>query len=138
MSLSSPLPELFGKPTQLLGWQGVTAIIPASWNMVAFTGDHLKGNFRLADDDKLRMEALWEQPKATPDVERSVELLLKNIERTAKKSKHPITLEESPKLVPRSRKEHAAKEQLTPFGWTGDASQAISHGFGAAWFCEKS
>ena len=106
--------------------------------MVAFTGDHLKGNFRMADDDKLRMEVLWERPKTKPDVERSVELLLKNIERTAKKSKQTITLEESPKLVPRSRKEHAGKEQLTNFGWTGDVSQAVSHGFGAAWYCEMS
>ncbi len=138
MSSSSSLPELFGKPTQLLGWQGLTVTIPESWNLVAFSGDHLKGNLRLADDDKLRMEVLWEQFKGTPDVARSVDLLLKNIEKTAKKGKHTITLEESPKLIPRSRKEHADKEQLTNFGWTGDATQTVSHGYGSAWFCETS
>lgn len=138
MPVSSSLPELFGKPTQLLGWQGLTATIPESWNLVSFLGDHFKGNFRLADNEGLRLEVLWEQPKGTPDVARSVELLLKNIEKSAKKGKYSFTVAESPKLIPRSRKEHADKEQLTNFGWIGDASQAVSHGWGAAWFCEVS
>jgi hypothetical protein len=131
-------PELFGKPTQLLGWQGLSATIPQSWNLVSFGGDFSKGTFRLADDDGLRLEVLWERPKNTPDVSRSVELLLKGIAKDAKKQKYFFKEVESPKLVPRSRKEHANKEQLANFGWQGDARQTASHGFGAAWFCPVS
>jgi hypothetical protein len=129
------LPELFGKPTQLLGWQGLFATIPQNWNLVSFGGDFSKGTFRLADDDGLRLEVLWEKPKNTPDVSRSVGLLLKGIEKDAKKQKLFWKEIESPKLIPRSRKEHADKEQLINFGWQGDARQTVSHGFGAAWFC---
>jgi hypothetical protein len=129
------LPELFGKQTQLLGWQGFSAIVPQSWNLVSFGGDFSKGTFRLADDDGLRLEVLWETPKNTPDVARSVELLLKGIAKDSKKQKHFWKEIENPKLIPRSRKEHAGKEQLANFGWQGDARQTVSHGFGAAWFC---
>jgi hypothetical protein len=129
------LPELFGKPTQLLGWQGLSATIPQSWNLVSFGGDFSKGTFCLADDDGLRLEVLWEKPRNAPDVSRSVELLLKGIEKDAKKQKLFWKEIENPKLIARSRKEHAGKEQLINFGWQGDARQSVSHGFGAAWFC---
>ena len=94
------LPELFGKQTQLLGWQGLTATIPQVWNLVSFRGDFSKGTFRLADDDGLRLEVMWEKPKNTPDVSRSVELLLQGIEKDAKKQKHFFKEIETPKLIP--------------------------------------
>lgn len=143
MAVSSPpqsstrLPELFGKTTQLVGWQGITAIVPETWSLVAFGGDRHKGNLRLADEDGLRLEVLWEKPKQIPDVERSVQLLLDNIEKNAKKKKHEVKVVDNPKLVSRSRKEHADKVQLTNFGWLGEPDQTVSHGFGAAWFCEE-
>lgn len=137
---SSPtrLPELFGRATQLLGWQGLTSIIPADWNLASFTGDLSKGNFRIADDDGLRMEVFWERPKGTPNIERSIELLLTNIERTARKNKQEFEAIENPKLIPRSRKEHADKEQLLNFGWKGDPNNEVAHGWGASWHCAAS
>lgn len=133
---SSPLPP--EQPTQRLGWQGLSALIPESWVLSSFGGDKSKGNFRLTDDEGLRLEAFWEQSKGTPDVARSVELLFKSIEREAKKKKHSFSAIENPRLIPKTRKEHAKKTQLTNFGWSGDARQAVSHGWGAAWFCEQS
>src|SRR5687767_3182274 len=111
-SSAARLPELFGRPTQLLGWQGITAIIPREWNLASFAGDLDKGNFRLTDDEGLRMEVFWEKPKGTPDVEKSIALLLSNIERDSKKKKNAFQTIENPKLIPSSRKEHADKEQL--------------------------
>jgi len=137
-SSAALLPELFGRETQLLGWQGISAIIPADWNLASFAGDLDKGNFRLTDDEGLRLEVFWEKPKGTPDVEKSIALLLSNIEREAKKKKHSFEAIEKPKLIPTSRKEHADKDQLLNFGWKGDADQDVSHGWGAAWHCAGS
>lgn len=130
--------EIAGQPAQCLGWQGLSAVIPEIWVLTSFGGDKSKGNFRLADDDGLRLEAFWENPKGTPDVARSVELLFKSIEREAKKKKHAFSAIENPRLIPKTRKEHAGKAQLTNFGWSGDPDQVVSHGWGAAWFCEQS
>lgn len=132
------LPELFGRETSLFGWQGITLSVPRSWNLASFGGDFGKGNARLTDDDGARLELIWESCKGTPDVARSVELLLKNIEREAKKQKHDFKAIENPKLFARARREHADKDQATTFGWSGDAGQIASHGWGAAWHCSES
>ena len=133
-----PLPELFGRAMQLLGWQGITAHVPADWNLAAFGGDISKGNFRLVDDEGLRLEIFWDKPKGTPNVERSIELLLERIEKDAKKKQQAFERIQNPKLIPRSRKEHTAKEQLINFGWKGDARNEIAHGWGASWHCASS
>lgn len=133
------LPELFGHPTQLLGWQGITLTVPQEWNPASFGGDFFKGNLRLTDDDVgMRLEFAWEQPKSTPDVARSVNLLLQNIAREAKKKKHDFEIVENAKVLSRTRREHADKEQITSFGWIGDKGQPVAHGWGAAWNCPVS
>lgn len=138
-ALSSPLlPELFGRPTQQLGWQGVAITIPENWNLAAFAGDSHKGNFRVADDEALRMEVVWETPRSTPDVERSIEMLLNKVEKSSKKKKSDFSKVDNAKLIPRSRKEHADKLQLINFGWKGDISDDLAFGWGAAWYCEIS
>ena len=132
------LPELFGRDTAFLGWQGITLSMPRDWHLAAFGGDYFKGNLRVVDDTGARMEIVWEQPKSTPDVARSVTMLLKNIEREAKRKKHQFETLDNPKLLSRIRREHSDKDQLTNFGWIGDKEQPVAHGFGAAWHCPKS
>ena len=134
-SSSTQLPELFGRDSQLLGWHGITAIIPQDWNLASFGGDLSKGNFRVIDDDGLRLEVFWEKPKGTPNIERSIELLLTKIEKDTKKKKQKFETVENPNLIVRSRKEHADKEQLIDFGWKGDVENEIAHGWGASWHC---
>jgi hypothetical protein len=132
------LPELFGREAHLFGWQGITLFTPCDWSLAAFSGDYSKGNLRLADEDGVRLELLWERPKQTPNVARSIELLLQNIAREAKKKKHAFEAVGSVTLLSRARREHADKEQISSFGWIGDKADVAAHGFGAAWYCPQS
>jgi hypothetical protein len=132
------LPELFGREAQLFGWQGITLFAPRDWSLAAFSGDYSKGNLRMADEDGVRLELLWERPKQTPNVARSIELLLQNIAREAKRKKQEFESNESVTLLSPARREHADKEQISSFGWVGDKSEAVAHGFGAAWYCPQS
>jgi hypothetical protein len=119
----------------LLGWHGITLITPRDWNLATFGGTFRKGNLRLTDDEGVRLEMVWEEAKSTPNVARSIELLLQNIEREAKKKKHHFALAQNPKVLSKSRREHADKEQISSFGWIGDKAEPVAHGWGAAWFC---
>jgi hypothetical protein len=68
-------------------------------------------------------------------VERSIELLLQNIAREAKKKKQAFEVVGNTKLLSRTRRENADKEQIASFGWTGDKAEVAAHVFGAAWYC---
>jgi hypothetical protein len=127
------LPVLFARETQLLGWQGLTVTLPADWNPRAFSGDHAKGNLRVADDDGLRLEVLWEQPRGTADVQRSVTRFMEQLEKDAKKKQQKFQLVEEPRVVNAERK---GKLQLTNFGWLGERGDPVANqGWGVAWEC---
>src|SRR5688572_26982158 len=84
---SRRLPELFARETQLFGWQGLTAITPHDWTLRSFSGTHDKGSLRLVDDETLRLEILWEKPRAGADVAKSIDGFLSGLEKEAKKKK---------------------------------------------------
>jgi len=130
---SSDLTRLFGRERRLLGWQGLTLSHPAEWFLRSFGGSHLKGSLRLFDDDGLRLELLWEKPRAQTDVPGSIQKLLGSLEKDAKKAKKPFRIADHPDLLPRKRKE---REQATSFGWSGYSSDPLAtQGWGASWQC---
>ncbi|HEX8553012.1 MAG TPA: hypothetical protein VF681_15820 [Abditibacteriaceae bacterium] len=129
---STRLPLLFGQETQLFGWQGLTAVLPASWNLGYFGGKAKQGQLRIDDEDGPRLEIRWETPPGTVDLDRSIEKFLESMERAAKKRKVDFKIASPPKLVSKARKR---KEQLVQFGWVGQNDEPTAHGWGVAWHC---
>ncbi len=141
MPTSSPsapgLPALFGRKTHLVGWQGFSSIVPQNWNPARFGGNRQKGDLRLDDEDGPRFELRWEQSGRGVDVAKSVAQFLERLEKEAKKRGEPFEVLTDVRLVSRSRKR---KEQVTSFGWQGQAPAEMAEnlaaqGFGVAWNC---
>jgi hypothetical protein len=126
------LPLLFGQETQLFGWQGLTAILPASWNLAHFGGKADNGNLRIDDEDGPRLEIRWQTPTNTVDLEKSIEKFMDSLARAAKKRGAAFTTSDPPRLVSKARKR---KAQLVQFAWTGERDEPAAHGCGLAWQC---
>lgn len=126
------LPLLFGQETQLFGWQGLTAIIPASWNLAYFGGKTDNGNLRVDDEDGPRLELRWQTPDKDVDLDKSIERFLESLGKAAKKRGAAFKVSDPPKLVSKGRKR---KAQLVQFAWSGDREEAAAHGCGVAWHC---
>ncbi len=119
----------------ILGWEGFTLTLPSYWSLASFAGDREKGNFRITDEDGTRVEVVWETPKGTPNLERSIENLSKAWEKEAKKKKQPFSLANNPPIVLKTRQK---KEQLINFGWKGDSKDPMAaHGWGVGWHCAE-
>ncbi len=130
---SSDAPPLFGRERRLLAWQGLSLWHPAGWFLRSFGGRHDKGSLRLFDEDGLRLEILWEKPRAPTDVAVSIQKLLETLAKDAKKAKKPFRIADHPDLLSRKHKE---REQATTFGWSGHASDPLAtQGWGASWQC---
>ena len=109
--------------------------LPRYWTLASFAGNREKGNLRVADDDGTRIELVWETPKGTPNLERSIENLSKSWEKEAKRKKQPFELVKNPLIVAKTRKQ---KEQLINFGWKGDPQDPMAaHGWGTGWHCAE-
>jgi len=124
------LPSLFALETQLFGWQGLTATLPADWNLARY--DMVKGELRIADEEMPRLELRWEIPKTAVDLEKSVEKFLDTVGRQARKKKEKFEIEDGAKIVAKTRKR---KAQLVNFAWTGERANLIGQGCGVAWQC---
>lgn len=119
----------------ILGWEGFTLTLPPYWSLASFAGDRAKGNFRITDEDGTRVEVVWETPKGTPNLERSIENLSKSWEKEAKKKKQNFSLANNPPIVLKTRQK---KEQLINFGWKGDSKDPMAaHGWGVGWHCAE-
>ncbi len=130
---SDILPPLFARSTHLLGWQGLSATLPADWNLASYGGDALKGNLRADDEDGARFELRWEKPPRSVDLAQSVAGFVQTLEKQAKKNKQAFeAAAKEPRLVSRSRKR---KSQLVNFGWTGERDSPAGQGWGVSWEC---
>ena len=136
MSVSAPQTPapspLFGQARRLMGWQGYLAHLPASWNPGKFSGKRNNGDIRVDDEDGTRLELRWEETRKTPDVARSIENFLNQLEKSAKKRGETFQIDENAHTVSKGRKR---KEQVTSFGWIGAPGAQTSCGYGAAWSC---
>jgi hypothetical protein len=127
------LPSLFATETTLFGWQGLSATLPATWNLASFGGKDEKGELRIDDEEGARLELRWETPKGDVDIERSIDNFLKNLGKTAEKRGLEFEIVNGVRLVSKSSKR---KAQLVNFGWKGDRDEPVSQGWGVGWKCD--
>ncbi len=130
--VSSPSPTSAEKTRRTLGWQGYTTLVPAGWNPGKFSGTRERGDLRVDNENGVRLELRWEESTKAPDIERSVANFLQTLQKDAKKRRTNFKIVADAKVVSRGRKR---KEQVTSFGWLGDAAGEVTGGFGAAWVC---
>ena len=125
---------MFGEATQFFGWQGLSATIPATWNLGHFGGTQKQGQIRIDDEDGPRLEIRWETPPKDVHLATSIEKFLQSLEKAAKKRGAAFEVAPTPRLVSKSRKR---KAQLVQFGWVGEREEPTAHGWGVAWHCAE-
>lgn len=123
-----------GALSQVIGWQGVTLLVPRDWNLVGFGGDEKAGSFRLDSgdpDSKLRsLELRWATTKGgqtIQDLEARIAPLLKKAARLAKKGGAGET---ETRVVQDKRR--SDRNAVLSFSWR-DSDLAAQ---GRIWHCE--
>ncbi len=107
-----------------VGWQGITIDVPQDWSLVGVSGDEKKGLFRVDGPFASGMEVRWQTAyAATPDLEARIKSFLRDLEKSAKKSKSDF----SSKL-----KKDKTNENSVLFFWKADRV-----GQGRIVYCEK-
>src|SRR5436309_15844600 len=89
----SPAPEA-GWTT--VGWQGVSVRVPEEWSPVAVSGEGETGYLRIASPDTRVLEIKWEETKGAVSVPDALQRYFKKLRRTARKTRHELTVKERP------------------------------------------
>jgi hypothetical protein len=117
------------------GWQGLTAVLPDTWNMAAYGGEPRSGNVRWDNSDSNRdniagLEVRWNQtskPLTDVDLEKRIDQYFTGIERQARKD--DITVET--KSTPSTDEEHPERISRS-FVFRTDRK-----GVGRIWYCHQ-
>ncbi len=113
----------------LVGWDGITAQVPADWNIAAITHEPDGGYLRLDDTNQPRVEIKWSVPKGFIDLEETVDKYLKQLQRSRKRDQPAIEVDRDAQVI---SKRKAQKDALETFAW-----HAEQDAYGAAWLCKQ-
>jgi len=111
--------------TALVGWQGITARVPETWNVAAIGGDRKAGYLRVDGLEMPRLEIKWSD--ASVDTERALEKYLKKLGKGLRR-RSAMTVERDIRLV--SRRSRPDK-RLSCFSWSGP-----QQAYGLIWRCQ--
>lgn len=78
-------------PEQIVGWQGVSLVVPPDWSVTGFQGDAKEGYLRVDSPGSLIAEVRWAQARKPVDIRRRLDNYLNMVERQAKKRKVTFT-----------------------------------------------
>ncbi|GIX07078.1 MAG: hypothetical protein KatS3mg115_1481 [Candidatus Poribacteria bacterium] len=124
------------KPMVSFGWQGISARVPADWELVGVpkTHDPNEGYLRLDDGRHPRFELKWQaHPQRKFDIEKTLDKYLDAVRKEYGKASGGIEIHHDPTLIPRSKcPEFFADREVLFFSWRG-AYKA----FGAIWRCKR-
>lgn len=78
-------------PEQIVGWQGVSLLVPPDWSVTGFQGDAKEGYLRVDSPGSLIAEVRWAQARKMVNVRKRLDDYLNMVERQAKKRKVTFT-----------------------------------------------
>ncbi len=112
--------------TTIIGWQGISARVPADWTLAAVGGDRKTGYLRVDYERMPRLQVKWARRRI--DLERKRDEYVKRL--TVGRRRRPTGLEVSTDVRVVSKRSKPKKE-LVSFAWRG------AHcGMGVLWNCE--
>jgi hypothetical protein len=110
-----------------VGWQGVSVRVPEEWSPVSVSGEGETGYLRVASPDTRSLEIKWEETKGAVSVPDALARYFKKLARTAKKSRHVLTIKERPKQLGSLRPQNQA-----PISYSWEADRRA---LGVIWHC---
>lgn len=111
--------------SQVIGWQGLSVVVPEDWTVGAVEGDHREGYLRVDGPDFPRLEVRWSEAGKT-DLDKTVQRYLQQLTRT--KSQVPVETDDQTRFISRRK---VGKDQIRPFLWRGENA-----GYGVGWICK--
>ncbi len=112
--------------TTLIGWQGISARVPADWTLAGVGGDRRSGYLRVDYERTARLQVKWARRHI--DLEKKRAEYMKRL--TVGKRRRPTGLEVTADIRAVSKRAKPKKELLT-YGWRGDHC-----GLGVLWNCD--
>jgi hypothetical protein len=114
------------------GWQGLSGLLPADWNIAAISGEHKQGFLRFDDSERPRLEIKWSQQHV--DIGKNLEKYLKSLSQSKRglnlRRPEPIDIRQDVQILSRRGK---PGKRLQSFSWQqGEAYR----GAGVMWGCE--
>jgi hypothetical protein len=109
----------------LVGWQGITARVPADWNIGAIGGDRKAGYLRMDGPEMPRLEVKWSE--ASVDTERALDKYLKGLIKGSRR-RPQIKVERGVRLISRRAR---PDKRLSCFAWRGP-----QQAYGVIWRCQ--
>ncbi len=87
------------------GWQGINLTVPPAWELVFTQGGHQSGYFRLADEDRTRLEVRWDASREALPPADTVSAYLDKLAKKARKRGDEFSCQRSLKLASPPQKE---------------------------------
>jgi len=114
------------KETTLIGWQGISARVPADWTLAGVGGDKRSGYLRVDHERTPRLQVKWSSRHT--NLAKKREEYLKRLTVGKRRKRTGLEATTDVKVVSRRSK---PKKELLGFGWRG------AHcGMGVLWNCE--
>jgi len=111
-----------------VGWQGIVLLVPRDWSLVAVSGDHKKGYFRVDGPYSTSAEVRWAATKSAPDLTAKAREFLRELERACRKRRIAFTSRIKKRALTES--EIKTGGSSVGFSWRGDRN-----GYGRLLFC---
>lgn len=116
------------KKEKTVGWDGISAQVPADWFLGAVTQEEDGGYLRWDDDYMPRLEVKWSKGKGFVDLESVIDRYLKEMQEHRQDDDPEVEVDHDVRLLSRREQKKA--------GWKCFQWSADDVGYGAAWTCK--
>jgi len=116
-------------PFTRLGWQGIVAQVPESWNLAVVSGDRASGYFRADAPERPRFEVKWWKPTQSVSLNQVLERYVRELQKKSKRSQPRIEAQVGVRLVSRRK---MRKPEMLGFTWMGEQTA-----WGLIWRCDE-
>ncbi len=109
------------------GWQGISGLAPAEWNLGAIGGEYKQGYLRLDDAERPRLELKWSSQQV--EISQALERYLRSLGKTRRGAPR-MEIDQEVKILSRRAK---PSKRMLGFSWRQGESLS---GAGLIWACE--